>query len=62
MKKANHITKGAKRKIALALYYTQLALLSPILLPLIVVLGVFEFFLEAWSSYKEWYISKFLDR
>lgn len=59
MKKKN-IVKVKRSKIATAFYYIQLAVVSPILIPIAVVQLAFEGILNGWVTYKNWYLKKTL--
>lgn len=58
MKKKRIIRTDNRSKFAVCFYFIQLALVAPILLPLIIVSGLTESILNRWCSYKEWYLAK----
>ncbi len=58
MKKKKIIRTDNRSKVSVCLYFLQLAIGAPILLPLIFVSGITEFILDGWCNYKEWYLAK----
>ena len=58
MKKKRIIRTDNRSKIAVCLYFVQLAIVAPILLPLIAVSGLTEYILSKWCNYKDWYLAK----
>lgn len=56
--KKKYIIKVKRSKVAKAFFYIQLAIVSPILLPLIAVHLLTEEVLNVWVGYKNWYLKK----
>lgn len=57
MKKKN-IIKVKRSKVAQAFFYIQLAVVSPILLPVILIQLMTEAVINTWVGYKNWYLKK----
>lgn len=52
----------SRSKLAIAFYYLQLAVMSPILIPIGVLYCISDFVLTGWGRYKDFYLKKTLHR
>ena len=59
-KKKIRLNIVSRSKVAVALYYLQLAVMSPILIPVMLVQISSSYIIDAWGSYKNWYLAKTL--
>lgn len=50
----------SRSKVAVAFYYLQLAVMSPILIPVMFVQIISSAIIDAWGSYENWYLAKTL--
>lgn len=50
----------SRSKVAVAFYYLQLAVMSPILIPVMLVQIISSAIIDAWGSYNNWYLAKIL--
>ena len=48
--------------MAIAFYYLQLALVSPVLIPMALIRVLSGAVIDFWSAYKDWYLNKTLRR
>ena len=59
-KKKIRLNIVSRSKVAVALYYLQLAVMSPILIPVMLVQIISSAIIEGWGNYKNWYLAKTL--
>lgn len=59
-KKKIRLNIVSRSKVAVAFYYLQLAVMSPILIPVMLVQIISSVIIDAWGSYNNWYIAKTL--
>lgn len=59
-KKKIRLNIVTRSKLAIAFYYFQLAVMSPILIPAMLVQIISGSIIEAWGNYKNWYLAKTL--
>lgn len=59
-KKKIRLNIVSRSKVAVALYYLQLAVMSPILIPVMLVQIISSYIIEVWGNYKNWYLAKTL--
>lgn len=61
-KKKIRFNSISRSNVAVAGYYLQLALMSPILIPAMVLCSISDLIIECWGRYKDWYLAKTLRR
>ncbi len=54
--------KVNRSKLAIGFYYIQMAVVSPILIPLAIVGVLSDTVIDCWGRYKDWYLAKTLRR
>lgn len=59
-KKKIRLNIVSRSKVAVAFYYLQLAVMSPILIPVMLVQIISGAIIDAWGSYNNWYLAKIL--
>lgn len=59
-KKKIRLNIVSRSKVAVAFYYLQLAVISPILIPVMLVQIISSAIIDAWGSYRNWYLAKTL--
>lgn len=59
-KKKIRLNIVTRSKLAIAFYYFQLAVMSPILIPAMLVQIISSSIINAWVNYKNWYLAKTL--
>lgn len=59
-KKKIRLNIVSRSKIAVAFYYLQLAVMSPIIIPAAVVQLISGLIIDCWGNYKNWYLAKTL--
>lgn len=59
-KKKIRLNIVSRSKVAVAFYYLQFAVMSPILIPVMLVQIISSAIIDAWGSYNNWYIAKTL--
>lgn len=59
-KKKIRLNIVSRSKVAVAFYYLQLAVMSLILIPVMLVQIISSAIIDAWVSYNNWYIAKTL--
>lgn len=57
-KKKIRLNIVSRSKVAVAFYYLQLAVMSPILIPVMLVQIISSAIIDAWDSYNNWYLAK----
>lgn len=57
-KKKIRLNIVSRSKVAVAFYYLQLAVMSPILIPVMLVQIISSAIIDAWGSYNNWYLTK----
>lgn len=57
-KKKIRLNIVTRSKVAVAFYYLQLAVMSPILIPAMLVQIISSYIIEVWGNYKNWYLAK----
>lgn len=59
-KKKIRLNIVSRSKVAVAFYYLQLAVMSPILMPVMLGQIISSAIIDAWGSYNNWYLAKIL--
>lgn len=59
-KKKIRLNIVSRSKVAVAFYYLQLAIMSLILIPVMLVQIISSAIIDAWGSYRNWYLAKTL--
>lgn len=59
-KKKIRLNIVTRSKVAVAFYYLQLAVMLPILIPVMLVQIISSAIIDAWGSYRNWYLAKTL--
>ena len=59
-KKKIRLNIVTRSKVAVAFYYLQLAVMSPILISVMLVQIISSAIIDAWGSYRNWYLAKTL--
>lgn len=59
-KKKIQLNIVSRSKVAVAFYYLQLAVMSPILISVMLVQIISSAIIDAWGSYRNWYLAKTL--
>lgn len=59
-KKKIRLNIVTRSKVAVAFYYLRLAVMSPILIPAMLVQIISSYIIEVWGNYKNWYLAKTL--
>ena len=59
-KKKIRLNIVSRSKVAVAFYYLQLAVMSPILISVMLVKIISSAIIDAWGSYNNWYLAKTL--
>lgn len=59
-KKKIRLNVVSRSDIAIAFYYLQLAVVSPIIIPAVLVWLISGRIIDCWSNYKNWYLSRTL--
>jgi len=54
--------KVSRSKLAIGFYYVQMAVVSPILIPLAIIGAIAGYIINFWGKYKDWYLAKTLHR
>lgn len=54
--------KVSRSKFAIGFYYVQIAVVSPILIPLAIIGVISGTVIDFWGKYKDWYLTKTLHR